>query len=218
MKQKLSFALAFIIPSGVALHAEESLQLPPDVAKLVADTHAESLKLREDALRKTIAKDTCWPTGVWGDNLWCLAALSLNEKVDAANARLLKRAKECIASKPASAPRTSPENPGNLPWTFFSVTDYVRTLYLFHSKSPHFPGRLKPETEAAMKETLWLWASTEGTQPPRINGATVTLNPPKTFDSPFLSMVHGSSKAVIRYPGHEDLELDLQSESKAGQK
>jgi hypothetical protein len=32
----------------------------------------------------------------------------------------------------------------------------VRILYLFHAKSPHFPGRLKPETEAAMKESLWL--------------------------------------------------------------
>ena len=36
-----------------------------DQEKLVADIHAASLKLREQALRKTIAKDTCWPPGVW---------------------------------------------------------------------------------------------------------------------------------------------------------
>jgi len=51
------------------------------------------------------------------------------------------------------------------------------------------------------------WA--KGAQPPRINGTAVNLNPPKTFDSPFLSMVHGSSKAVITYPGHKDLVLDF---------
>lgn len=128
---------------------------------LVAETRAASLKLREQSLRKTIAKGTAWPDGTWGDNLWCLAALYLNEKVDEANARLLKRANEFLASKPAQLPATSPEDPGNLPWTFFSVTDYVRTLCLFHAKSPHFPGRLRPETEAAMKEALWLWVSGE---------------------------------------------------------
>ena len=129
--------------------------------KLVAETHAASLQMREQALRRTIAKDSCWPPGVWGDNLWCLAALYLNEKVDMANARLLKQAKDYLTTKPANANPTSPENPGNWPWTFFSVTDYVRTLGLFHAKSPHFPGRLKPETEAAMKEALWLWVSGE---------------------------------------------------------
>jgi hypothetical protein len=129
--------------------------------KLVAETHAASLKLRMESLRKTIAKGTAWPPGTWGDNLWCLAALYLNEKTDEANARLLKRANEFIASKPEQVPITSPEDSGKLPWTFFSITDYVRILYLFHAKSPHFPGRLKPETEAAMRESLWLWVRGE---------------------------------------------------------
>lgn len=132
-----------------------------DLTQLVAETHAASLKLREECLRKTIAKDACWPPDTWGDNLWCLAALYLNEKSGEANARLLKRAKDYIATTPVNAPVTSPEAPGNLPWTFFSVTDYVRTLCLFHSKSANFPGRLKPETEAAMKEALWLWVRGE---------------------------------------------------------
>ena len=129
--------------------------------ELVAQTHKNSLRLREESLRKTIAKDTAWPQGVWGDNLWTLSALYLNEKVDEANARLLRRAKEYIATSPATSQRTSPEAQGNLPWTFFSLTDYVRTLCLFHSKSRFFPGRLKPETEAAMKEALWLWVRGE---------------------------------------------------------
>jgi len=136
-------------------------EFPADLAQLVADTHAASLKLREQALRKTISKDTCWPSGTWGDNLWCLAALYLNEKGDAANERLLNRAKEYIATNPANATPASPGDSGNLPWTFFSVTDYVRTLCLFHAKSTHFPGRLKPETEVAMKEALWRWVSAE---------------------------------------------------------
>jgi hypothetical protein len=52
-----------------------------------------------------------------------------------------------------------------------------------------------------------VWA--KGAQLPRINGTEVNLNPPKTFDSPFLSMVHGSSKAVIHYPGRKDVMLEF---------
>ncbi len=161
MKHFLYPILTLLLISLVLLRAEESPQIPVDLAKLVSETHAASLKLRDEALRKTIAKDKCFPSGTWGDNLWCLAALSLNEKTEDANARLLKRAKDYINTSPKEAPQTLPEESGNLPWTFFSVTDYVRTLCLFHSKSPHSPGRLKPETEAAMKEALWLWVRGE---------------------------------------------------------
>jgi hypothetical protein len=104
--------------------------------QLVAETHAASLKLRETSLRGTIARKDVWPPGTWGDNLWCLAALYLNEKTDEANTRLLKRARDFIASKPDKLAETSPEDPGKLPWTFFSITDYVRILYMFHAKSP----------------------------------------------------------------------------------
>jgi hypothetical protein len=152
----LSFA-AFPAPGGEITAADRFA----GHEQLVKETRAASLKLREANLRRTIAKTTTWPFGVWGENLWCLAALGLNEKTDIANARLLKRAKVFIASKPGHLPMTSPENPGNLPWTFFTLTDYVRILYLFHARSPHFPGRLKPETEAAMKESLWLWVRGE---------------------------------------------------------
>lgn len=129
--------------------------------QLFAETHAASLRLREASLRGTIARKEDRPPGTWGDNLWCLAALYLIENTDEANARLLERARDFIASKPENLAETSPEDSGKLPWTFFSITDYLRILYLFHAKSPHFPGRLKPETEAAMKESLWLWVRGE---------------------------------------------------------
>lgn len=128
---------------------------------LVAETHAASLRQREEKLRLTITKDTVWPSGTWGDNLWTLAALRLNEKTDLANARLLKAADEYIGIHRAGGDLASPtpEKQDGAPWTFFSITDYARTLCLFHAKSAHFPGRLTPETEAAMKEALWLWTS-----------------------------------------------------------
>jgi hypothetical protein len=132
-----------------------------DQEKMVAATHASAQKLREESLRKTIAKDSAWPSGVWGENLWCLSALYLNEKTARANELLLKRAEGFLASDHKNLAKTSPEDPGTLPWTFFSITDYVRILGLFHAKSPHFPGRLTAETEAAMKESLWHWVRAE---------------------------------------------------------
>jgi len=166
MKPSLTLLTILLLAPLAALPAMEDLPSrvssdKADIDQLVVETHKASLALREEALRKTIAKDTAWPPGIWGDNFWTLAALYLNEKVDMANARLFKQANDYIdlIRKRGSQPSATPEQPGNAPWTFFSITDYVRTLCLFHSKSPHFPGRLKPETEAAMKEALWLWVS-----------------------------------------------------------
>jgi hypothetical protein len=159
MKHTYVLLTALVLVPITALHADGKA----DLDQLVAETHNASLKLREQSLHKTIAKDSAWPQGIWGDNLWTLAALYLNEKVDDANARLLKQANDYIEMnrKHGRAPAPTPEQPGSAPWTFFSITDYVRTLCLFHSKSLHFPGRLKLETEAAMKEALWLWVSGE---------------------------------------------------------
>lgn len=44
---------------------------------------------------------------------------------------------------------------------------------------------------------------------PEFNGSPVDLNPKDTYDTPFLTMVHGTDKAVIKYPGQEDLVLDF---------
>ena len=130
---------------------------------LVADTHKASLEARDRVLRTTTARDSCWPHGAWGDTMWALAALYRNEKVDEANARLLKRAEAYIALQGAKTDNSTftPEEAKETPWAYFALTDYVRILCLFHAKSPHFPGRLQPETEAAMKEALWFWAKAD---------------------------------------------------------
>ena len=135
-----------------------------DIAALVEKTHQNSLAARERVLRKTIGRDSSWPQGNWGDVLWSLAALYLNERVDDANDRLLEDAKEYIAARKAQqgAPPFLPED-AKTPWTYFALTDYVRILHLFHAKSPHFPGRLEKATEAAMKEALWCWVKSEST-------------------------------------------------------
>ena len=57
------------------------------------------------------------------------------------------------------------------------------------------------------KDTYEYWA--KGAQLPKLNGTTVNLNPAKAYDSPFLSMEHGQSKAVIHYTGYKDEVLDF---------
>ena len=44
---------------------------------------------------------------------------------------------------------------------------------------------------------------------PNINGATVYLDPPRTYDSPYLSMEDGSNKAVSKYSGYDDVALEV---------
>ncbi len=76
------------------------------------------LALREKLLRQTIARNTAWPRGIWGDNLWTLAALRLNEKTDEAKARMLKAAEEYIAGhRVGDDPALpTPESPAGAPW------------------------------------------------------------------------------------------------------
>ncbi len=54
--------------------------------------------------------------------------------------------------------------------------------------------------------------SSKLTQLPKINGETLNLNPAKTYDTPYLSKVHGESKATISYPGYEDVVLDFKKQ------
>jgi hypothetical protein len=118
MRRLLGFLVAVFMSSAASLVPAQNLPESDRFAgheKLVAETHAASLKLREASLHRTIAGNTAWPGGTWGDNLWCLAALDLNEKTDEANARLLKTANQFIASKPKKLAETSPEDSGYLP-------------------------------------------------------------------------------------------------------
>jgi hypothetical protein len=64
-------------------------------------------------------------------------------------------------------------------------------------------GKLTYESEAT--DLYEYWANSK--QLPKINGTLVNLNPAKTYDSPFLSMAHGSNKATIKYHGYDDVEL-----------
>jgi hypothetical protein len=57
------------------------------------------------------------------------------------------------------------------------------------------------------KDKYEYWA--KGSELPQVNGNRVNLNPAKTYDTPYLSMVHGESRAIISDPGHEDVVLDF---------
>ena len=57
------------------------------------------------------------------------------------------------------------------------------------------------------KDKYEYWAKIA--QPPQINGVKVNLNPTETYDTPYLSMIHGESKAIISYKGYKDLTLDF---------
>jgi len=126
--------------------------------RVVEETRKASIEVREKVLRETVAEDDYWIKGNWGDTIWCLAALYLNEKTDVANKQLLDNANAFLdAINDLKENAFKPETSMNLPWpwAYFGLTDYLRILHLFHADSTHYPGRLRPETEAAMKEALW---------------------------------------------------------------
>ena len=134
-----------------------------DYEQLVNQTHRDSLQTRQRVLRETVARKSCWPHGAWGDTLWALAALFLNEQVDDANNRLRRRAAIYVERHQAKVKISpfQPEAATETPWAYFALSDYVRILYLFGADSEHHPGRIHPETEAVMKEALWYWLKAE---------------------------------------------------------
>ncbi len=60
-------------------------------------------------------------------------------------------------------------------------------------------------------DTFTFYANSKIT--PRVNGTTVNLNPTKTYDSPYLSMVHGTDLATVSYPGYQNLLLNFDPSS-----
>lgn len=68
-------------------------------------------------------------------------------------------------------------------------------------------GILNYTSEAG--DTFTVYSNSRTT--PKVNGTTLDLNPAKTYDSPYLSMVHGADVATVKYPGFEDLVLDFGS-------
>ena len=128
--------------------------VPPTLEELVEQVHAASMRQRTNVLSNAVGVETLWPgpstnaeTQAWGDNMWALSLLALNERVDDANARLQTHAADALSTTNLAEAVA-----------YFGFVDYVKILALFNSQSPHYPGRLEPATESAMKEILWLWA------------------------------------------------------------
>ena len=142
--------------AGAVLGAQELSQKYEGVEDLVAQTHQRSLEARKQDCLKTLSRKP-WPGGAWGDTLWSLASLYQNEKTDEANAILLRNARAFAGVSAGEADFLPERFPEKSPWAYFALPDYVRILCLFRKGSPHLPGRLNPETEAAMKEALWIW-------------------------------------------------------------
>ncbi len=67
------------------------------------------------------------------------------------------------------------------------------------------PNTLNYTSEAG--DIFTFYANSKTT--PRVNGATVSLNPTKTYNSPYLSMTHGTDLATVSYPGYQDLLLNF---------
>lgn len=153
-----------IVPTSstkAALQPNDTSHKSSDVSKfegytkIVEQTHEASLAAREAVLNKVVSEGKFWIDGAWGETLWCLAALYQNQQIDLANQKLLARA-QAYNKAHIDESDFRPETIEKLsPWTYFALTDYVRILSLFHANSTHYPGRLQPETEMAMKEALW---------------------------------------------------------------
>jgi len=68
-------------------------------------------------------------------------------------------------------------------------------------------GRVKYTSSAG--DVYEVWRQSKAV--PHLNGKPVNLNPPKTYDSPYLQMIHGDARAQFSYRGFADLELDFSS-------
>ena len=154
-----------IVPTGTSLAAlqfSDTSHTSPDVSKfegyikIVEQTHQASLAARESALNGVVAEGKFWIDGAWGETLWCLSrTVSKSANRAEANQQLLERA-QAYNNAHADESDFRPETIQKLsPWAYFALTDYVRILSLFHANSLHYPGRLQPKTEMAMKEALW---------------------------------------------------------------
>lgn len=172
MIKRLVFLLFSLSAAGFASSPQslEAVQVD-DVGKyarykaLVAETHATSLRMRQEVLRSYIAEDPrgsdIFPPVSWKGVCWEMVAFHLNEKTDLANQLLLERAREYAARARGGEWDKllyQPESHRNdmAPFNFFTGPEYTQIIYKYGSLGTVDPGRLKPETEAAMKEYMWL--------------------------------------------------------------
>ncbi|QQE11082.1 DUF1961 family protein [Planctomycetota bacterium] len=105
--------------------------------KTVTQRMAEATKSRQARVNKAFSltrKDKTYPA------VYAFAKLYLNEDIDSANDLLVQELKK---STPANY------------WGLLETPLYCRIYYMFSNKVGKFPGRLKPETETLLLETLW---------------------------------------------------------------
>lgn len=67
-------------------------------------------------------------------------------------------------------------------------------------------SKLTYTSEAGDRFEVWRRSYTT----PVVNGATEDLNPPRTYDSPYLIMTHGESVATFSLEGHSNLVMDFE--------
>ena len=73
------------------------------------------------------------------------------------------------------------------------------------NKLAYKDNKLSYKSEAG--QTFEYWGKSKTV--PRIDGKEIDYNPAKAYSSPYLSMVHNEEKAVISYPGYDDVVLDF---------
>ncbi len=88
-----------------------------------------------------------------------------------------------------------------------------------------YPGGLEEFKKAVLARTEWEWKDyglrykslagdtlkfwTKEKKVPELNGKPFDLNPKYTYESPYLTMIHGEDTATIKYPGYEDVVLNF---------
>lgn len=112
-------------------------QIPDVQQRIVQSTREKSLARRNQFMQAEARRNDLGPEeqthGRWERTAQYVYRLASNQEVEQANADL-KRAADAG-------------------WNgSFMDVNLVRAFLLFHSRSEHFPGRLTPETEAAMKK------------------------------------------------------------------
>jgi hypothetical protein len=66
-------------------------------------------------------------------------------------------------------------------------------------------GKLSYTSEAGNAFEVWSHSTTQ----PRVDGQDVELNPPLTYDSPYLQGTHGEDTVTLEFPGMKSLTLDF---------
>jgi hypothetical protein len=138
----LLLSLCWVTP----LDASENAVDPAKEQAAIAEIRAKVPEIREEILKKNRTLD--WevlPDDAGGLQVMpaALAALRLNIDVEQANEAIQRHAK------------AHPMRADKYPDFYPIMPVYAQIYSLFSSGSSHFPGRLTPQTEAAMREQMW---------------------------------------------------------------